>query len=126
MNTAYRICSDTWGEDTASVCTSGSLALAQSFMTSSVKAVGKPDWRFRFLDTPHLLKDVARNPAELGLLRAVLSGVELRAVLRNRECSICVACLRVSVRPFRLTALPCPYSGWYGGCGASSRRDQPT
>ena len=87
MNTAYRILSDTWGEDTAGVCTSGSFAVDESFMTSSVKAIGKPGWAVRFLDTPHLLEDVARNRAEKNLLHAILEGVELGAVLRDRTCA---------------------------------------
>lgn len=88
MNTAYRIMTNTWGEDTAGVCTSGSFAMAESFMTSAVKAVGKLEWRFQFLDTPHVLEDVARNPAEMALLRAILHGVELNTVLRDRECRL--------------------------------------
>ena len=83
MNTAYRILGDTWGEDTAGVCTAGSSLLEEEFMTSSVKAIHKPAWAVRFLDTPHLLEDVARNPAEMALLRAMLQGVMLERVLRD-------------------------------------------
>ena len=88
INTANRILSDTWGEDTPQVCATGLSVMAEGFMTSSVKAIHKPAWAVRFLDTPHLLNDVARNPAEMALLRAMLQGVKLGKVLRDRTCTV--------------------------------------